>query len=66
MLQGSIVTSDVATAAPSMIDGNIIMGKVSTHDNSIDMLIKSLSMAKFEHCLTLLVFVDEFCPYQLL
>ena len=41
------------------------MGKVSTHNNSTDMLIKSLSMAKFGYCLNL-VFVDEFFPYGLL
>ena len=40
-----------------MLDGNIIMGKVSTHDNLMNMLTKSLSVAKFGHCLNL----DGFC-----
>ena len=53
MLQSSIVTSDVATIAPSMLDGNIIMGKVSTHSNPTYMLTKSHSVAKFKHCLNL-------------
>ena len=53
VVQGSTVTSDVAAIASSMSDGNIIMDKVSAHDNSMDMLTKSLSMAKFGHCLNL-------------
>ena len=53
MLQGPTITSDAASATLSMLDGNIIMGKVNTHDNLMDMLTKSLSMAKFVHCLNL-------------
>ena len=36
-----------------MSDGNIIMGKVSTRDNSTDILTKSLSLSKFGLCLNL-------------
>ena len=52
MLQGSFVASNVAATAPSMLDGDIILSKVSTHDN-LDMLPKSLTMTKFEHWLNL-------------
>ena len=30
--------------------GDIVMSKVSTHDNPTDMMTKSLPIAKFEHC----------------
>ena len=53
MLQGSSVTSNVAATAPSMLDSDIIVSKVSTHDNLEDMLPKSLPMTKFEHWLNL-------------
>ena len=33
VLQGSTVTSDDVVTTPSMLDGNIIMGKVSIHGN---------------------------------
>ncbi|RVW86372.1 Retrovirus-related Pol polyprotein from transposon TNT 1-94 [Vitis vinifera] len=33
--------------------GDIVVGKVSTHDNLIDMMTKTLLVAKFEHCLDL-------------
>ena len=49
VLQGSTVVSDAAVITPSILDDNIIMGKVSTHDNLIDMLAKSLFVAKFGH-----------------
>ena len=42
-----------AATAPSMLDGDIIVSKVSTHDNLEDMLPKSLPMTKFEHWLNL-------------
>ena len=53
VLQGSSVTSNVAATAPSMLDGDIIVSKVSTHDNLEDMLPKLLPMTKFEHWLNL-------------
>ena len=53
MLQGSYVTSNVAATTPSMLDGDIIVIKVSTHDNLVDMSPKSLPMTKFEHWLNL-------------
>ena len=34
--------------------GDIIVGKVSTHDNRMGMLTKSLLVAKFGHCLNLI------------
>ena len=33
--------------------GDIVVGKVSTHDNLIDMMTKTLLVAKFERCLDL-------------
>ena len=33
--------------------GNIVVGKVTTHDNPADMMTKSFPIAKFEHCLDL-------------
>ena len=33
--------------------GDNVMSKVSTHDNPINMMTKSLPIAKFEHCLDL-------------
>ena len=33
--------------------GDIVVGKVSTHDNLIDMMTKTLLVAKFEHYLDL-------------
>ena len=53
MLQGSTVSSDVVVAAPSMLDGDIIVSKVSTHDITTDILPKSLPVTKFEYCLNL-------------
>ena len=53
MLQGSTVASDSTAAAHSMLDGDNIVSKVSTHDNLADMLPKSFPMTKFEHCLNL-------------
>ena len=47
MLEGS------AVAALSMLDDDIIVSKVSIHDNPTDMLTKLLPMTKFEHCLNL-------------
>ena len=32
---------------------DIVVSKVSTHDNPIDMMTKTLSVTKFEHCLDL-------------
>ena len=34
--------------------GDIVVGKVSTHDNLTDMMTKTLSIAKLEHCLDLI------------
>ena len=53
VLQGSTVATDVVVTAPSMLDGDIIVSKVSTHDNMVDMLPKSLPVTKFEYCLNL-------------
>ena len=53
MLQGSTVASDVVVTAPFMLDGDIIVSKVSTHDNMVDMFPKSLHVTKFEYCLNL-------------
>ena len=33
--------------------GDIVVSKFSTHDNPIDMMTKSLPIAKFKHCLDL-------------
>ena len=33
--------------------GDIVVAKVSTHDNPTDMMTKILPIAKFEHCLNL-------------
>ena len=33
--------------------GDIVVSKVSTHDNPTDMMTKTLSVTKFEHCLDL-------------
>ena len=33
--------------------GDIVVAKVSTHDNPINMITKRLPIAKFEHCLDL-------------
>ena len=33
--------------------GDIVLSKVSTHDNVVEMMTKSLPIAKFEHCLDL-------------
>ena len=33
--------------------GDIVVSKVNTHDNPADMIIKTLPIAKFEHCLDL-------------
>ena len=33
--------------------GDIVVAKVSTHDNFADMMTKILPVAKFEHCLNL-------------
>ena len=33
--------------------GEIVVSKVSTHYNPTDMLIKTLSIVKFKHCLNL-------------
>ena len=53
VLQGSTIASDATATTTSLLDDNIIMGKVSTHDNSIDILIKSISVARYGHCLSL-------------
>lgn len=42
-----------------IICGDIIVNKVSIQDNDVDIMIKSLPVAKFEHVLDL-VFVDNF------
>ena len=34
--------------------GDIVVSKVSTHDNPADMMTKTLSVTKFEHCLDLI------------
>ena len=31
--------------------GDIVVSKVSTHDNPVDMMTKTLLVTKFEHCL---------------
>ena len=33
--------------------GDIVVSKVNTHDNPVDMMIKTLQVTKFEHCLNL-------------
>ncbi|PHT33090.1 hypothetical protein CQW23_29427 [Capsicum baccatum] len=33
--------------------GDIMVSKISTHDNPVDMMTKTLPSAKFEHCLDL-------------
>lgn len=33
--------------------GDIVVIKISTHDNSADMMTKTLPIAKFEHCFDL-------------
>lgn len=33
--------------------GDIVVSKISTHDNPADMMTKALPVAKFEHCLNL-------------
>ncbi|KAG8501668.1 hypothetical protein CXB51_004714 [Gossypium anomalum] len=33
--------------------GDIVMSKISTHENPVDMMTKSLPITKFEHCLNL-------------
>jgi hypothetical protein len=33
--------------------GDIVVSKISTHDNPADMMTKSLPITKFEHCLDL-------------
>lgn len=33
--------------------GDIVVSKISTHENPLDMMTKSLSITKFEHCLYL-------------
>ena len=38
--------------------GDIIVSKVSAHDNPADMMTKSLPIAKFEHCLDLVSVVE--------
>ena len=48
-----MVARDATTIAPSMLDGNIIMDKVNTHDNPTNMMTKSLLIAKFEHRLNM-------------
>ncbi|PHT55819.1 putative folate-biopterin transporter 7 [Capsicum baccatum] len=35
--------------------GDIVVSKISTHDNPVDMMTKTLSSAKFEHCLDLIL-----------
>ena len=37
-------------------DGDVILKKISTHDNVADMMTKSLTEAKFLHCLNLISF----------
>lgn len=41
----------------------IVMSKVSTHDNLVDMTTKSFPIAKFNYCLNL---VDKFSSLELL
>ncbi|PHT70813.1 hypothetical protein T459_25917 [Capsicum annuum] len=36
--------------------GDIVVSKISTHDNPADMMTKTLPSAKFEHCLDLIIF----------
>ena len=33
--------------------GDIVVSKVSTHDNPVDMMVKTLLVTKFDHCLDL-------------
>ena len=33
--------------------GDIVVAKISTHDNPTDMMMKILPLSKFEHCLDL-------------
>ena len=33
--------------------GDIVVSKVNTHDNPVDMMIKTLQVTKFKHCLNL-------------
>ena len=49
-----------------MVDGNIIMGKVSILNSYMNMMIKSLPISKFEQCLIWLVFILDLCHYMLL
>ncbi|KAG8474889.1 hypothetical protein CXB51_031573 [Gossypium anomalum] len=38
--------------------GDIVVSKISTHENPADMMTKSLPITKFEHCLDLVGFVE--------
>ena len=42
VLHGSMIITDAATVAPSMVDGNIVMGKVSILQSHMNMMTKSL------------------------
>ena len=44
--------------------GEIIVSKVSTHDNPADMLTKTLPIAKFEHCLSLVGVGCSLLPFE--
>ena len=37
-----------------LANGDVILKKISTHDNAADMITKSLTEAKFLHCLNLI------------
>ncbi|PHT81942.1 hypothetical protein T459_14957 [Capsicum annuum] len=42
--------------------GDIMVSKISTHDNPADMLTKMLLSTKFEHCLDLVSLAVKMCP----
>ncbi|PHU16006.1 hypothetical protein BC332_17211 [Capsicum chinense] len=44
--------------------GDIVVSKISTHDNPTDMMTKTLPSAKFEHCLDLRLSVKDAEPME--
>ncbi|KAG8473087.1 hypothetical protein CXB51_034983 [Gossypium anomalum] len=44
--------------------GDIVVSKISTHENPTDVMTKSLPITKFEHCLTWLAFIVEVKPLR--
>ena len=43
--------------------GDIVVSKVGTHDNPVDLMTKSLSIAKFVHCSNLVGLGCRVLPY---